>query len=75
MSKQPEKPWGAWLFKLFAFLRHPKGSLLCGNATNVKHFDLLLFRPIHYSESKNVGNSTNVIVFAHKENTFSNTFV
>ena len=23
MSKQPEKPWGAWLFKLFAFLRHP----------------------------------------------------
>ena len=24
MSKQPEKPWGAWLFKLFAFSGHPK---------------------------------------------------
>ena len=23
MSKQPEKPWGAWLFKLFAFSGHP----------------------------------------------------
>ena len=27
MSKQPEKPWGAWLFNLFAFLRHPRESL------------------------------------------------
>ena len=24
MSIQPEKPWGAWLFKLFAFSGHPK---------------------------------------------------
>ena len=23
MSKQPEKPWGAWLFKLFAFSGQP----------------------------------------------------
>ena len=37
MSKQPEKPWGAWLFKLFAFLRHPtinasfRTNIFCDN--------------------------------------------
>ena len=26
MSKQPEKPWGAWLLELCVILRHPKVS-------------------------------------------------
>ena len=57
MSKQPEKPWGTWLFKLFVFLGHP----------NIGTQKMLQTKPLKnlilVSQSQHKRTVNNIIIF------------